>query len=345
MKGKTKMKNTWKKIVAMASALAVAFTAVVATDVTTAKAAADDYDILYESTSVETATAGTEVKVPFSVSKSGAIDFLIYTTQPVGVSLALYTSSGSLADYSNNPLRIESTNSNYWYVDAEGAICDDAWDSLPAGDYFYGITFDTDTAYMLVIAQEKAAAKISQSKATITVGFTKKLSVTGAKVKKWSSSKKTVATVDKKGKVTAKKAGKATISAKCEGGKTVKCVVTVKANKYSDTKPTVSDITRGSCILHAYSASFDSKGNLVIKARFVNNYYYKVVALNNVKITVKNSSGKTVGTYKTKKKSVSVAPASTKDLSFTISKSSLKQKKVDLRNADIVCDGSYTYVY
>lgn len=44
---------------------------------------------------------------------------------------------------------------------------------------------------------------------------------------KWSSNKKKVAKVNKNGKITGVKAGKATITAKVDG-KTLKCKVTVK---------------------------------------------------------------------------------------------------------------------
>ncbi len=68
---------------------------------------------------------------------------------------------------------------------------------------------------------------LSASELELAVGKTEKLSVTGVKGKaKWSSSKKKVATVDKKGKVKAVKAGKAVIKAKI-GGKTLKCKVKV----------------------------------------------------------------------------------------------------------------------
>lgn len=338
------MKNRFKKIVATVAAIAVALTTVVVTDVTTASAAEAEYDTLYSSEATETATAGTEQKYNFTVSKQGDLYFTLIVPQPVEYTITMYNSAGTVLAVDNNPLTVSATDS-HWQTYEGAYLFDDGWTSLPNGDYTYGIKFAADTQYMFMIQQEKASAKISDSKATITAGFTKKLSVSGSKVTKWSTSKKAVATVDSKGKVTAKKAGKTTISAKCENGQTVKCVVTVKANKYTDTKATVSDVPYGSCVLHAHSASFDSKGNLVIKARFVNNYYYKVVALNNVKIVVKDGNGKTIGTYSTKKKSLTVQRGSTKDVSFTIAKSKLKQKKADLRNASISCDGEYTYTY
>ena len=337
MKGRNEMKNKFKKIVATVAALAVAFTTVVVTDVTTASAATD-YDTIYESTEMESANAGEEKKYNFTINRQGDLVFTLFVPQPVEITLSMYNSAGELLDVENNPLTISATDSHWQYVESYGAYGYlDGWNPLPNGDYTYGIKFGAATQYLFFIDQAKAAAKISDSKATITTGFTKKLTVSGAKVTKWSSSKKTVATVDSKGKVTAKKTGKATISAKLDNGQTVKCVVTVKANKYSAPKPSVSDAGYNSWGMRAYSASFDSKGNLVIKTRIVNNTNGRLTQIKNLKITVKNGSGKVVGKYSTSKKSISVPAYSTKDTSFTIAKS--KIKKVDLRNATIECDG------
>lgn len=56
---------------------------------------------------------------------------------------------------------------------------------------------------------------------TLTTGTSKQLKVSGIKAGKvkWSSSRKSVASVGRKGKVTAKKPGKATITAKFPGRK------------------------------------------------------------------------------------------------------------------------------
>lgn len=80
-----------------------------------------------------------------------------------------------------------------------------------------------------------AAAKpaLNKTKLTLTVGASATLKVKNAAKKetvKWASSKKTIATVTSKGKVTAKKAGKTVVSATLKkAGKTLKCNVTVKA--------------------------------------------------------------------------------------------------------------------
>ena len=99
---------------------------------------------------------------------------------------------------------------------------------------------------MLFVAPEAAAAskkkakvKLNKTKLTLRVGKTYKLKLKNNKKKiKWSSSKKKVATVSKTGKVKAKKAGTARITAKV-GKKKYVCKVTVK-NKKKTTKTTTT---------------------------------------------------------------------------------------------------------
>ena len=81
------------------------------------------------------------------------------------------------------------------------------------------------------VTVEAAKVKINTKKATLIKGQKKTLKITGTKQKvKWSTSKKSVATVTQKGKVTAKKKGKATITAKVDGKK-YKCTITVEEPK------------------------------------------------------------------------------------------------------------------
>lgn len=82
--------------------------------------------------------------------------------------------------------------------------------------------------------------KLSKTRITMTVGQSKKLKVKGiskkrAKRIKWKSSKKKVVTVTKTGKIKARKAGTATITAKV-GKKKLKCKVTVKKRSKKSTK-------------------------------------------------------------------------------------------------------------
>lgn len=108
----------------------------------------------------------------------------------------------------------------------------------------------------------EAASTIKLNKTSVTLykHQTTKLKLTGTKQKiTWGSTKKRVATVTKKGKVTAKKAGKAVITAKIKNGKktkTYKCAVTVK-NPYISQK--TMDIRIGEPgVLKLYGAKIQS---------------------------------------------------------------------------------------
>lgn len=81
---------------------------------------------------------------------------------------------------------------------------------------------------MSIPVMAASKVKINKTKTTMYVGQTTTLKISGTKSKaKWSSSKKSVATVTSKGTVTAKKKGFATITAKI-GNKKYTCKVTVK---------------------------------------------------------------------------------------------------------------------
>lgn len=81
---------------------------------------------------------------------------------------------------------------------------------------------------LLFNVTSKAAVKINKKKVTMYSGEKTQLIITGSRKKvKWRSSNKKICKVNKKGLVTAKKKGKATIKAKV-GKKTLKCIVKVK---------------------------------------------------------------------------------------------------------------------
>ena len=80
---------------------------------------------------------------------------------------------------------------------------------------------------------EAAQVKLNKKKLTLRKGKTKKLVLKNADGKiTWKSSKKSVASVSRTGVVTAKKSGKATITAKYNGEK-YKCKVTVTSGSSS----------------------------------------------------------------------------------------------------------------
>lgn len=85
-----------------------------------------------------------------------------------------------------------------------------------------------------------AAAKISKTSIVLTKGQSNKLKVTGTKKRvKWSSSRKSVVSVNANGKIKALRKGEAKITAKV-GGKKYVCKVKVETPKISKTSVTVS---------------------------------------------------------------------------------------------------------
>lgn len=83
------------------------------------------------------------------------------------------------------------------------------------------------------ISQVEAAVKISKKSVVLIKGQSATLKISGTKSKvKWSSNKTSVATVSQKGKITAKKKGTATITAKI-GAKKYTCKVTVQTPSIS----------------------------------------------------------------------------------------------------------------
>ena len=81
-----------------------------------------------------------------------------------------------------------------------------------------------------------AAPRISRTKKTVYAGETYKLNISGySGTVKWSSGNKAVAVVSSKGKVTARKAGTAVITARC-GNIRKTCKIIVKPVKLNKTK-------------------------------------------------------------------------------------------------------------
>ncbi len=112
----------------------------------------------------------------------------------------------------------------------------------------------------------KAKIKLSQTKLSLDQGRSATLKVKGAKGKiKWSSNKKKVAKVNKKGKVTAVSVGTAKITAKV-GGKKLKCTVKVGPATRDLTKVTLSSSTAVEVITDADAFGKNRKNMLQFDA-------------------------------------------------------------------------------
>lgn len=150
---------------------------------------------------------------------------------------------------------------------------------------------------MVIPAQAQAAVKINKKTASVNVGKTVQLKISGTKKKvKWSTSKKSVATVTQKGKVTGKKKGTATITAKI-GSKKYTCKVTVKAAPtvaLSDKKKT---LTAGQSFDLALkntksSAKWSTNNKNVAAIKKISKYKYKVTAKKAGTATITATVGK-----------------------------------------------------
>ena len=83
-------------------------------------------------------------------------------------------------------------------------------------------------AMLLMVAPVQAASKTKTTKVTLKAGQSKTLRIKTVGTVKWSSSNKAIVSVNKKGKIVARRAGKAKITAKYDKKKAV-FVVTVKS--------------------------------------------------------------------------------------------------------------------
>ena len=330
-------KAIWNKLAGFMLAFAVATVTILASVVPVeaeTKTTVTDY---YKSENDETATAGVEKKFEFSALMNGTAVFCILTNQASDVQISIYDDSGNLVNGITNPYSI--SEDQYILLQENVYMVANQW-NLSKGNYTCGLTFDKDTTFAAWIYRETPEVSISNTSLELTVGYSKSLSVSGEKVKSWTSKNKSIATVDKKGKVTGKQAGKTTITATLVDGRMLKCTVTIRKNQYTDTKGTIDDVPSGSVYSRIYWASLDEKGNLHIRANILNNTEKRITSLCKMKIVVRDEKGKLVGYCKVDKKSLSVPAHSAKSTTFIIEKSEIR-RKADLTKASITCEGSY----
>lgn len=290
--------------------------------------AATGYDVILQNGG--DATAGQEITYDYTIKKTGTTDNAVVVYSQTGVNIAIYKAGQCIDSW------YVSAYSSDWEYSEGCYVYGFTMPYSSTGDYQIRLNFDSNVGYGIAIIQDKNIPVISNKSITITKGFKKKLSVKDAGgTVKWSSSKKSVATVDSKGKVTAKKKGTATISAKTKDGSVLTCKVTVKDNIYTASKLVVSQVPYGQSIFSVYRMSYDKKGNLILKCRIINNKGYNAYKIKNASVQVKAPNGKTMGTATLKNKSISISTGSYKDITMSIKKSKLKIKKADLRNSSI----------
>ena len=213
--------------------------------------------------------------------------------------------------------------------------------NLASGDYILELNFETEVNYELSVSKISPDPVLKNTKLLVTKGFTSAIKVDGGKIKSCSSANKQIATVTNSGKVTGKKEGNAKVTVKLTNGKKLICNVSVKSNKYSGKKLTISDTTYNQYGLKVYSAHFDNKGNLVVKFMVANNSYGKLTKIPKLKITVKDSKKNVVASFKKNSYAINVNSYKSKRYTISIPKSSLKKSKdkIDVRTCTFKISG------
>lgn len=175
-------------------------------------------------------------------------------------------------------------------------------------------------------------------KTSVTLGLgaetTLKLTGGGGNVK-WKSSNKKIATVNKKGVVTAKKTGTATITASRNGKKAV-CKIKVKKNerKLKSYPTSASAYISNQTILGFQKIKRDSKGNYVLSGHFINTFASTTSYAKNLVIKVYRND-KLIAKQTFKRWNIRVPGGSSKTVTLTINKKNIRKKKTDLRSGSI----------
>ena len=167
---------------------------------------------------------------------------------------------------------------------------------------------ETTTVDVEKVSLNKSATTLTEGESeTLTATITPS-NATGDKTVKWSSSNEAVAAVDSNGKVTAKKAGTAVITATSSNGKTAGCTVTVKQKEIAITgiglNKSTTSLTEGeSETLTATIAPSNATGDKTVKWSSSNGAVAAVDSNGKVTakkagtavITATSSNGKTAG--------------------------------------------------
>lgn len=326
--------NIFKKIASIIMVFTLVCTSMLIQPITT-NAAQNYVTILHK---VSTAQGMTPINYNFSLNRKSDIFFIIRTNERTGVTISVKEPGH---DIPSATITLAETNPNWEYKRDNGIYQNTAKINLAAGNYILETTFDIGVNFDLSMNQLSPNPTLNKKTTTITKGFSETLRVNGGVIRSCSSSNKKIATVNNKGKITAKKNGKATIKVNLTNGKTLNCKVNVVSNKYKAKKITVNSTIYNTCDMKAYSAKFDSKGNLVVKFMIVNNSYGKITNVPKFKITVKNSKKKTTVSYSKHSYNVTVPSYNKKSCTVIIPKSCFKtnKKNIDIRTSSIIISG------
>lgn len=307
----------------------------------TAKAAQDSVLSLSNTTSDTPLAANTPVNTEFTITNTNieTLTFMIYTTDKTDMLLQITGSNGQTACNAS----FKYTDSNWQTATINEKIKYSRTVTImqPKPDkYTFNLTFSNDTYYIVNGMQNYTAASkkvpaLSTTSLILAKGMSQKISVNNNSEKvTWSSTNKSVATVSSNGKIKTKKVGSSIIKAKIAGSDSdpLTCRVTVVKNEYLGEKKTLLDVPVDQAMVNVFKVSYDKKGNIIMKARVLNRYDYRITYMKNLKIQLKTNSGKVIGTYTAKKTKAANAKAGRyKTCILKIKKSKLKIKMTDLR--------------
>ena len=179
---------------------------------------------------------------------------------------------------------------------------------------------ETTTVDVEKVSLNKSATTLTEGESETLTATIAPSNATGDKTVKWSSSNAEVAAVDSNGKVTAKKAGTAVITATSSNGKTASCTVTVKQKEIAITgislNKSTTSITEGeSETLTATITPSNTTGDKTVKWSSSNEAVAAVDSNGKVTakkagtavITATSSNGKTAGcTVTVKQKEIAI---------------------------------------
>lgn len=327
-------KNSFKKLICVVFAFMFVYVSFI-TQIPNTYASEKYINILHK---ISTTPGNVPINYNFTLSKKSDIFFVIRTNEKTTVTVNVKEPGH---DVPNTTITLADTNPDWKYKKESGIYQNTAKTNLAAGDYILEVQFGMGVNYDLSMNQMSQNPTLSKKSLTITKGFSDIIKVNGGKIKSCSSSNKSVASVNNKGKVTAKSNGKANIKVKLSNGKTLSCKITVVSNKYSAKKIDLTGTVYNTCAMKAYDAHFNSKGNIVVKFKIVNNNYGKIDNIPNFKINVKNASKKTIVSYSKANYKITVKGYGEKACTMTIPKSAFKvnKKQIDLRTAKFTISG------
>ena len=280
---------------------------------------------------VSTARPNFPIRYNFSLAKASDIYFDLKNNERTTVTISIKNKMDESSIVTDT---LSSADPRWEYHQNTGI-------NLASGDYILELNFEAEVNYELSVSKISPDPVLKNTKLLVTKGFTSAIKVDGGKIKSCSSANKQIATVTNSGKVTGKKEGNSKVTVKLTNGKKLICNVSVKSNKYSGKKLTISDTTYNQYGLKVYSAHFDNKGNLVVKFMVANNSYGKLTKIPKLKITVKDSKKNVVASFKKNSYTINVNSYKSKSYTISIPKSSLKKSKdkIDVRTCTFTISG------